>query len=42
MTYRALGNLNALEKGPIVRKRGNLKNDGYDKKAPTSRNYGIQ
>jgi hypothetical protein len=41
-TYHALGKLSMLEKGPMVTKSRNLKNDGYDKKAPTGCNYGIQ
>jgi hypothetical protein len=40
MKYRALGKLSTLEKGPIVRKEGNLKNGGYREKAPTRSNYG--
>jgi len=42
MTYCTLGKLNALQKGPTIRKSKNLKNGSYWKKAPTGNNYGIQ
>jgi hypothetical protein len=42
MTYYTLGKINALQKGPTIRKTKNLKNGSYGKKAPTANKYGIQ